>query len=119
MTRTTGVRAQVAQHGFVPCENHSREIVTGNNTVANLIKDRLCPLEFGHHVMYDPYITMMVKHFASAMMYGIPLEIAVSALKFTHEHAGEKVMKECEDAYKKYERERSDSTTDAAGLSSS
>lgn len=111
MTRTTGIRAEAAREGFVPCEKHSRELLDGTVKYEDLILNRLCPLPFGYDRMYDPYVEIGLRNAVVAIMSGIvEIEIIKTALDFMHKHTGQLAMLKCEEHYEKHNHPAPDPT---------
>jgi hypothetical protein len=101
MTPTTGVRAQVANYGFVPCEKHSREILAG--TIKHL------PLDAPRWA--EPYNDLLLKQAVASLIVGIPTEFVRSAINFVHRSVGRESLEKCKKAYEEFHS--TSSTTDS------
>lgn len=100
----SGDRGLATDYGFVPCEKHSRELLSGMVTYDELINDRLAPLPFKSPRWTEPYNNLLLKTTVFALFAKMPKHHIKLAITTAHEAIGERALLNCKEKWDEYER---------------
>jgi hypothetical protein len=110
-----GVRKQAAHRGFVPCENHSRELLQLKVSYSGLLKNRICPMPLDNTPWEESYASFILDVVLPSLLQ-IPdgtmfwdaetstqtktkADVIKTAIQFLHKTVGKDILQKHKELY--------------------